>query len=154
MSDDLAIDLSEEGLVKFKINDWYEPNKILNGIIKYGAGEKTISIQQLNKLLDDSKVVGLDFYDCIPVFARGCVFASREFEMDEEMYINAENWVKNIGIPQDHDLIVWGDGEFLISQFQNLLNVICDAVGIEGEIIASFNGIPAQSGKIRISIWY
>jgi len=150
LADDLKIDSSENGKVFFTVIDEFADDKE----IRCDESDKDILLEQLDKVLNDPKMVGLDFYDCLPVFTRGSRFHTRLFEFDENIYKKTAEWIKTLSIPSDKDVIIGGDGEPSMLQFNDVVAGMCDATELEETVVVSYNGKPLEDVQIRFSIWF
>ena len=153
LNNDLKIDSSLVGKVTITVKEEFG-EKTLMGTMLCDESDKTILLEQFNKLLEDPKMVGLDFFDCMPVFGRGCKFKSKSFDFDKNVYKATAEWIKTLNIPVDVDVIIWVDGEPPIMQFNDIINGMYDAAGLIGDAMVSYNGIHHDDDQIRISIWF
>lgn len=123
-------------------------------LISCDDSEKNVLMEQIDKILNDPKMVGLDFQDFNKVFDRGCSFKSQIFDLNKSIYRNAAEWVENLNIPADTDIVIWVDGNLSMMQFNDIISGICDAATLVGETMVSYNGITQENDQIRISIWF
>ena len=153
LEDEIKVDSSMEGKITFSYIDEFE-DKEITCEIQCDELEKAVLLEQFDKLLNDPKLVGFDFANCMLIFEHGSRFETQIFDLDKNVYKATAEWIKTLNIPVDVDVIIWVDGEPPIMQFNDIINRMYDAAGLIGDAMVSYNGIHHDDDQIRISIWF
>lgn len=153
LEDEIKVDSSMEGKITFSYIDEFE-DKEITCEIQCDEPEKAVLLEQFDKLLNDPKLVGLDFADCMLVFEHGCRFETHIFDLDKNVYKATAEWIKTLNISVDVDVVIWVDGEPSMMQFNDIINGMYDAADLVGDAMVSYNGMPHDDDQIRISIWF